>query len=131
VLGKQKKVSFPTAKHRTQGILNYIHSGLWDPSRVPSFGGKHYMLTFVDNFSRKVWVYFLRQKNETFSMFKKFKPLVENQIERKIKKLRTDNGLEFYETEFNEFCAINGIAQDNWLVNPNRIKLQNASIRLF
>ena len=60
VFGKQKKVSFSIAKHRTQGILDYIHFDLWGPSRVPSFGGKHYMLAFVDDFSRKVWVYFLR-----------------------------------------------------------------------
>ena len=81
VLGKQKKVSFSTAKHRTQGIVDYIHSDLWGPLRVPSFGGKRYMLTFIDDFSRKVWVYFLRQKNETFSIFKKFKALVETDWE--------------------------------------------------
>jgi len=82
------------------------------------------MLTFVDDFSRKVWVYFLRQKNETFSMFKKFKALVENQTRRKIKKLRTDNGLECCETEFNEFCAVNVIARHKTLVGrpqQNRI----------
>ena len=45
------------------------------------------MLTFVDDFSSKVWVYFLRQKNETFSMFKKFKALVENQIGRRSRNL--------------------------------------------
>ena len=53
------------------------------------------MLTFVDDFSRKVWVYFLRKKNETFLIFNKLKALVKNQTGRKIKKLRTDNGLEF------------------------------------
>ena len=74
------------------------------------------MLTFVDDFSRKVWVYFLRQKNETFSMFKKFKALVENQTGRKIKKLRTDNGLEFVESEFDEFCTVNGIFRHKTLV---------------
>jgi len=58
VLRKQKKISFSTAKHRTQGILDYIHSDLWGPSRVPSFGVKCYMLTFVDDFLWKVWVYF-------------------------------------------------------------------------
>ena len=108
VLGKQKKVSFPTAKHRTQasqGILDYIHSNLWGPSGVPSFGRKRYMLTFIDDFSRKDWVYFLRQKNNTFLIFKKFKVLVENQTGKKIKKLMTDNGLMFCESEFNEFCA--------------------------
>ena len=74
------------------------------------------MLTFVDDFSRKVWVYFLRQKNEAFSMFKKFKALVENQTRRKIKKLRTDNGLEFVESEFEEFCTMNGITRHKTLV---------------
>ena len=63
------------------------------------------MLTFVDDFSRKVWVYFLRHKNKAFPMFKKFKALVKKQTGRKIKKLRTDNGLEFCETDFNEFCT--------------------------
>ena len=74
------------------------------------------MLTFVDDFSRKVWIYFLRQKNEKLSMFKKFKALVENQTETKIKKLMTDNDLEFCETEFNEFCTVNGIARHKTLV---------------
>jgi len=78
------------------------------------------MLTFVDDFSRKIWVYFLRQKNETFSMFKKFKALVENQTGRKIKKLRTDNGLEFVESEFEEFYMINGIARHKTLVGKSQ-----------
>ena len=56
VVGKQKRVSFSIAKYGTQGIIDYIHSDLWGPSRVPLFGGKRYMLAFVDDFSRKVWV---------------------------------------------------------------------------
>jgi len=74
------------------------------------------MLTFVDDFSRKVWVYFLRQKKKMFPVFKKFKALVENQTGRKIKKLRTDNGLEFSELEFTKFCPVNGIARHKTLV---------------
>jgi len=73
---KQKRVSFSIAKYSTKDILDYIHFDLRGPSRVPSFGGKCYMLTFVDDFSRKVWVYFLRHKNEVVHMFKKFKALV-------------------------------------------------------
>ena len=130
VLGKQKKVSFSTTKHHTQGILDYIHSDLWGRLRVASFGDKRYMLTFVDDFSRKVWVYYLRQKKETFSMFKKFKALVENQSS--IKKLRTDNGLEFCEIEFNEFYTVNGIARHKTLFGkPSKTELQNALIRLY
>jgi len=120
IFGKQKRVSFFIAKHHMQGILDYIHSDLWGPSRVPLFTGKGYMLTFTDDFLRKVWVYFLRQKNETFSAFKKFKAPIENQTGRKIMKLRTDNDLEFYESEFTELCAINGIARHKMLVGKSQ-----------
>jgi len=51
---KQKIVSFFVAKHRTKSILDYVHSDLRGPSRVPLFRGKHYMLTFVDDFSHKI-----------------------------------------------------------------------------
>lgn len=60
IFEKRKRVSFSKAKHRTQGIFDYIYSDLWGPSKVPYLGGKRYMLTFVDDFLRKVWVYFLR-----------------------------------------------------------------------
>ena len=49
-------------------------------------------------------------------MFNQFKALVEIQTGRKIKKLRIDNGLEFVESEFDEFCAMNGIARHKTLV---------------
>jgi len=49
-----KKVSFSTATHSIKGILDYIHSDLWGPSKVPSYGGRRYMMTIIDDFSRKV-----------------------------------------------------------------------------
>ena len=116
VFGKENRISFSTTKYHTQGILDYIHSDLWGLSSVSSFGGKCYMLKFVDDFSRKVLFYFLRQKNETLSIFKKFKALVENRTGRKIKKRKIDNGLEFCKLEFTEFCAVNGAARHKPLV---------------
>jgi len=62
-LGKQKRVCFSTGIHKTKGTLNYIHSYLWGPSPVFSKGGHRYMLTIIDDFSRKVCAYFRRQKN--------------------------------------------------------------------
>lgn len=70
---------------------------------MPSIGGKRYMLTFIDDYSRKVWVYFLKHKDEVFSTFKAWKTLIENQTNKKIKRLQTNNGLEFYGKDFNEF----------------------------
>jgi len=132
VFGKQKQVNFSTLKHRINGTLDYIHFGLWGLSRVPSFGGKSYMLTFVDNLSRKVWIYFLRHKNKIFPMFKKFKALVDNQTLRKIKKCRTDTGFEFFELDFNEFCVVHGIARYKTLIRKSQQnRSQNISTGLF
>ena len=120
IFGTHKWMSFFKVKHRSQGTFDYISSDMWGPLRVPSIRGKCYMLTFIGDFSHKVWVYLLRQKNETFSMLKKFKALVENQKGRKIMKLRTDNGLEFVESEFDGFCAVNGIVSQKTLVRKSQ-----------
>nr|GEW55777.1 retrovirus-related Pol polyprotein from transposon TNT 1-94 [Tanacetum cinerariifolium] len=53
---------------------------------------------------RRVWVYILRFKHEIFGKFKELKQLVENQTGRTAKKLRTDNGLEFCNREFEKIC---------------------------
>jgi transposase InsO family protein len=69
------------------------------------------MITFIDDFIQKVWVYFLKHKNDALTTFKQWKALVENQASRKIKKLRTDNGMEFCNSEFNSLCADHRIAR--------------------
>ena len=69
------------------------------------------MLTFIDDYSRKVWVYFLKNKSDVFLNFKQWKILIEKQTGKQVKRLRTDNGLEFCNDEFNEFCKNEGIAR--------------------
>ncbi|GKB75211.1 copia LTR rider [Tanacetum coccineum] len=95
----------------TEGVIDYVHADLWGPSRVESMSGCRYFLSIVDDYSRRVWVYFLRYKNEAFNKFKEWKQLVENQTSRKLKKLRTDNGLEFCNQEFNNLYKESGIAR--------------------
>ncbi|GJR61822.1 retrovirus-related pol polyprotein from transposon TNT 1-94 [Tanacetum coccineum] len=111
VMGKSHQVSFGVGRHTTQGVIDYVHSDLWGPSQVESFEGKRYFLSIVDDYSRRVWVYFLRFKHEAFGKFKEWKQLVENQTRRTVKKLRTDNGLEFCNREFEKLCIESGIAR--------------------
>ncbi|GKA89306.1 retrovirus-related pol polyprotein from transposon TNT 1-94 [Tanacetum coccineum] len=61
--------------------------------------------------SKRVWVYILRFKHEAFGKFKEWKQLVENQSGRTVKKLRTNNGLEFCNQEFKQLCIESGIAR--------------------
>ncbi|GJZ85112.1 retrotransposon protein, putative, ty1-copia subclass [Tanacetum coccineum] len=111
VLGKSHRVRFGVGRHTTQGVVDYVHSDLWGPSQVESLGGKRYFLSIIDDYSRRVWVYILRFKHEAFGKFKEWKQLVENQIGRTVKKLRTDNGLEFCNREFEQLCIESGIAR--------------------
>lgn len=70
VKGKTHKVSFGPAQHVTKERLDYIHSDLWGSPNVPlSLGKCQYFVSFTDDWSRKVWVYFLRTKDEAFQRF--------------------------------------------------------------
>ena len=69
------------------------------------------MLTIINDFSRKVWVFFLKQKGDVFSTFKDWKTMTEKQTRRQMKCLRTDNGLEFCSNEFNTLCKKEGIVR--------------------
>ena len=53
----------------------------------------------------------MKHKSQAFEKFKNWKVLIENQTGRKIKRLRTDNGLEFCSREFDDFCRDEGIAR--------------------
>ena len=63
------------------------------------------MLTIIDDYSRKVWTYFLKHKNDVFATFRDWKTMIEKQTDKHVKYLRTDNGLEFCSAEFNAFCT--------------------------
>ena len=76
VYGKQCKQRFKTGNHNSKDILDYIHSDLWEPSPVVSYGGNLYFLMFIDDCSRKVWVFMLKKKANVFNVFKKFKAMV-------------------------------------------------------
>ena len=109
VLGKNIKKSFPNNNSRSKGILYLIHSDICGPMSSPSLNGCLYYVIFIDDFSRKSWIYFLKAKNETFSKFLEFKALIENQTEKDIRALRTNNCGEFESHQFDDFCKEVGI----------------------
>ena len=109
IYGKQNRVRFPSGDTRAKGILELIHNDVFGTVLVPSLGKSVYYVSFIDDFSRNTWIYFLRKKYEVFDQFKEFKALVKNEAEKKIKVLRTDNSGEFCGNKFEEFCKKCGI----------------------
>ncbi|KAJ0172339.1 hypothetical protein K1T71_012312 [Dendrolimus kikuchii] len=113
VLGKQCRLPFPKkSKRRSKEILGLVHTDLCGPMPQASFGGSRYFLTFIDDFSRKIFCYFLKGKDEVFTYFKTFKSLVENQTGKTIKVLRSDNGTEYVNKQFQNFLKEHGIKHE-------------------
>ena len=89
--------------------LELVHTDLSGPTRTRDFYGERYFMTFVDDFTRMMWVNFLKEKLAASVKFKIFKNKVENESRIKIKGLRSDRGGEFTSREFNIYCEEHGI----------------------
>jgi transposase InsO family protein len=111
-MGKYAQRPFPPSEHRSKGVLDLIHSDVCGPMSMESVSGFKYFVLFIDDYSRKTWIFFLKTKDEVFDRFREFRALVENQTGRRIRVLRSDNGGEYTSKEFVEYCAAEGIKKE-------------------
>ena len=110
ILGKHPEHKFEKSSHeRTSAPLELIHGDFFGPFPHMYMSQYKYALTFIDDFSRYCWVYFLKHKSEFFDLFKVYRALVENQSGRKLKALISDNGGEYVKSKFINYCAYVGI----------------------
>lgn len=126
---------------RATETLRIVHSDICGPMECKSIGGAKYFLLFVDDNSRMTFIYFLHAKSEVLDRFKKFKSLVENQQNKKIKTLRIDNGCEYCSHLFEDYLKNEGIVhqktnpytpQQNGLCERfNRTVVEKAKCLLF
>jgi transposase InsO family protein len=95
---------FPKSDSKAEGVLELIHSDVCGPMPSTSLSEYVYYVSFIDDYSRKTWVCFLKSKDEVFGKFKEFKAMIENLSERKINIVRSDNEGEYTSKEFVSFC---------------------------
>ncbi|KAE9323261.1 hypothetical protein PF008_g17414 [Phytophthora fragariae] len=110
-MGKMREDNFSRCPEKTvksAGVLDLIHSDVMGPMQTKTPGGCTYAVTFIDDFSRHVTVYFMKKKSEVLEKFKMFKADMENATGRKIKRIRSDNGGEYTGRIFKEYLSKQG-----------------------
>lgn len=84
-----------TASNNTTRAFELIHSDVWGPSFYASMDGYRYYISFLDDFTKYLWVYPMKQKYEVSNIFKHFNSYVERNFNIKIKSIQTDLGTEY------------------------------------
>ena len=102
-LEKSKTLPFPTYGSRANACFEIIHSDVWGITPVISHAHYRYFVTFIDDYSRFTWIYFLRTKAEVFTVFQTFVAYIETQFSTTIKIFRSDNGGEYVSHNFQAF----------------------------
>ncbi|KAL0309706.1 UNVERIFIED_CONTAM: Retrovirus-related Pol polyprotein from transposon TNT 1-94 [Sesamum radiatum] len=106
---KQSRIPFPVSSSHATAIFDLVHMDLWGPYKANSISGCTYLLTLVDDHSRCLWIFLLKQKNQVPTVLHSFCSMVQNQFGKGIKIFRSDNGSEFINQECRMLCANFGI----------------------
>ncbi|SGY81030.1 BQ5605_C009g05443 [Microbotryum silenes-dioicae] len=108
---KAHRLPFPPSSFHASEPLALAHSDVLSfPEEL--FSHKRYLVTFVNDFSRKTWVYPIGHKSEVLPMFKDWLMEIKNETGRRVKMLRSDNRGEYISTAFNGFCVARGICRE-------------------
>ena len=84
--------------------MDLIQSDVYESIFMVSMWGASYYVTFINDFSKKTWIFFIKTKDEVFSLFWEFNAEVENLTGKKIKVLSSDNGGEYTSNDFKDLC---------------------------
>ena len=95
IKGKQKNTRRFGANRATD-VLELIHTDICGLFPTVSWNGQQYFITFIDNFSRYDYLYLIHEKSQSLEVFKLFKVEIENQLNKRIKNVRSDRGSEYY-----------------------------------
>jgi hypothetical protein len=105
VQAKQPCKPFKSVEEKSLAPLDLIHSDLCEMNVILTRAGKKYFISFIDDATRYCQLYLVKMKDEALNYFKIYKAEVENQLERKIKCVRSDRGGEYLSNDFGEYYA--------------------------
>ncbi|KAL2242369.1 UNVERIFIED_CONTAM: Retrovirus-related Pol polyprotein from transposon RE1 [Sesamum indicum] len=106
---KQSRIPFKYSDSHTTTPFELVHLDVWGPYKTSTLTGCNYVLTILDNYSRSLWTYLLKQKDQVVSTLHTFITMVETQFAAKVKVIRSDNGSEFLNIHCATMCQRLGI----------------------
>ena len=93
-LGKQTHLSFNKSESFSSAPFDLVHYDIWGPAPIPTEGGSHYFVIFMDDYSRYTWIYLLQCRSELTDVYQNFHKMVQTQFSHTIKTFRLDNAME-------------------------------------
>jgi hypothetical protein len=107
-LAKQPALSFNNSDSFSHVFFYLIHSDIWGPSPTATIGGYKYFVIFIDDFSRYTWVYLMHNRFELTQIYCTFAQMISTQFSKAIKIFRTDNVMEYRDSQFLDFIHTQG-----------------------
>lgn len=109
-------------------VIDLIHSDICSPMPIKSISGKRYFITFTNDFSRKTTIMCIQSKSEAVNCVKKYTTRVEREMNKKVKRFRTDNGLEYCNSALTSYFKSTGIKHEK--SNVESPQMNGASERI-
>nr|GEW27045.1 retrovirus-related Pol polyprotein from transposon TNT 1-94 [Tanacetum cinerariifolium] len=120
-MGKStKKTHKPKSEDTNQEKLYLLRMDLCGSMRVKSVNGKKYILVIVDDYSRFTWVKFLRSKDETLDFIIKFLKMIQVRLNVPVRRIRTDNGIEFVNQTLRDYYKEVGISHETSVAHSSQ-----------
>ncbi|KMQ84175.1 retrovirus-related pol polyprotein from transposon tnt 1-94, partial [Lasius niger] len=111
-MGKICQILYKKSSNRAKGKLGLVHSNICGPMSTMSIGGSKYFVTFIDDYTKYMEVFMLKNRSEVLSVFRKYMLRVKRECGHGIKILHTDNAKEYISRELSKQLESEGIKHE-------------------
>jgi len=125
---KHARTKFDNTRTKATRSLQILHTDLCGPFDPTTWDGNKYFITFLDDYTHYTMVYLLKSKAEAVNKIKEYVSRMETRLEKRVVKIRCDNGKEYINDNLKNWCKVKGIELNNTI--PHTPQLNGKAERL-